>query len=154
MTLFEHYYMALFNPIRKIRKETHIVYLILLPEDPLILLLLADLLVVGQLLEDLLGDRRLPLHCHLVLQNVLRVLVGEGQEPGGHQGPDHEHDRVGGHVDRVHAPVEPHGDSGDDERVAVEKRAGLGGDVLVEALQEQLLLPGDLPSGFRRHCDL
>merc|ERR1712073_175691 len=42
--------------------------LILLPQDPLVLLLLADLLVIRQLLVHLLGDGGLALHGNFVLQ--------------------------------------------------------------------------------------
>lgn len=124
---------------------------LLLPEDPLVLLLLADLLVIRQLLGDLFGDGRLALHRHLVLQHVLCVLVGKSQQPGGDEGPDGEHDGVGGHVNGVDPPVQPHRDHRHDKCVAVEEGAGLGGDVLVEALQEQFLLPADLGPGLGRH---
>ena len=127
-------------------------HLILFPEDPLVLLLLADLLVVGQLLHDLLSDGPLAFHGHLVLQHMLSVLVGKGQQPGGDERADGKHDGVGGHIDGVHPPVQPDGDHRHDKCVAVEEGAGLGRDVLVESLQQQLLLPADLAPSLWRHC--
>ena len=82
------------------------------------------------------------------------VLVGEGEEPGGHQGADGEDDGVGRDVDGVDPPVEPHGDGGHDEGVPVEEGAGLGRVVLAEALQQQLLLSGHLPCFGRHLCAL
>ena len=121
-----------------------ITHLILLPQDSLIFLLLADLLVISKLLVHLLSHGRLPLDGHLVLQQVLGVLVGKGQQPGGHEGADGEDDGVGGDVDGVNPPVEPHRDGGHDEGVAVEQGAGLGRVILAETLEEQLLLSGHL----------
>jgi hypothetical protein len=127
-------------------------HLVLFPQDSLILFLLADLLVVSQLLVDLLSYGGLALHRYLVFEHVLCVFVGKGEQPGGDEGPDGEHDGVGGHVNGVDPPVQPHRDHRHDKCVAVEEGAGLGGDVLVESLQQQLLLAADLGPGFRRHC--
>ena len=41
------------------------IYLVLLPQDALVLLLAADLLVIIQLPRHLLRNRALPLHCNL-----------------------------------------------------------------------------------------
>ena len=49
-------------------------HLVLLPEDALVLLLAADLLVVVQLLRHLLRHRGLPLHCDL-LDDVLTCII-------------------------------------------------------------------------------
>ena len=82
------------------------------------------------------------------------VFVGEGQKPGGDQGPDGEYDGVGGDINRVNPPVQPHWDGGHYERVPVEQGAGLGGVVLAESLQQQLLLSGHLPCFGRHLCAL
>ena len=54
----------------------------------------------------------------------------------------------------VQPPVEPHGDGGDDEGVAVEQRGGLGGHVLGEVLQEELVLLGEALLLASHHLDL
>ena len=109
--------------------------LVLLPQDPLILLFLADFLVVSKLVSHLLRHGRLPLQGNLVLQHVLGVLVSEGQQPGADQGANGEDDSIGGDVDGVDAPVKPYWNGRDYEGIAIEQCAGLGRDVLVETLQ-------------------
>ena len=89
-----------------------------------------------------------------MLQHVLCVLVGKGQEPGADKGADGKDDGIGGDVDGVDTPVEPHWDGRDYECVAIEQGTGLGGDVLVEAFQQQLLFSGNLCLFLWRHCQL
>ena len=127
-----------------------IAYLVLLEENSLVFLLLADLLVVGQLLGDLLCDGGLPLYGNFVFEDMLGVLVGKGQQPGGYEGAHREHDGVCRHVNGVNPPVEPNRNDRDDEGVAVEEGARLSGHILVESLQQQLLLPRHL--GPRLGC--
>ena len=114
-------------------------HLVLFPQNSLILLLLTDLLII-KLLVHLLGHRGLSLDSNLVLEKMLCVLVSEGEEPGGDESADGEDDSVGSDVNAVNSPVEPHRDGGDDEGVTIEESAGLGGVILAEALQQQLLL--------------
>ena len=73
-----------------------------------------------------------------MLQHVLCVLVGKGQEPGADKGADGKDDGIGGDVDGVDTPVEPHWDGRDYECVAIEQGTGLGGDVLVEISVERV----------------
>jgi len=99
--------------------------LIFLPQNPLILLLLADLLVISELLGHLLGDSFLTLQSNFVLQDVLGVLVGKSQQPSGDQGADSKDDGVGGNINGVDPPIEPDGDCRNDESVSVEKSTRL-----------------------------
>ena len=62
---------------------------------------------------------------YLVLEEVLGVAVGEGDEPRGDEGDDGEERRGGDRLHRVHAPEQPDRDGRDDERVAVEQRRRL-----------------------------
>ena len=62
---------------------------------------------------------------YLVLEEVLGVPVGEGDEPGGDEGDGGEERRRGDRLHRVDAPEQPHRDGRHDERVAVEQRRRL-----------------------------
>ena len=64
-------------------------------------------------------------HLYLVLEQVLGVPVGEGDEPGGDEGDGGEERRRGDRLHRVDAPEQPHRDGRHDERVAVEQRRRL-----------------------------
>ena len=64
-------------------------------------------------------------HLYLVLEQVLGVPVGEGDEPGGDEGDGGEERRRGDRLHRVDAPEQPHRDGRHDERVAVKQRRRL-----------------------------
>ena len=64
-------------------------------------------------------------HLYLVLEEVLGVPVGEGDEPGGDEGDGGEERRGGDRLHRVDAPEQPHRDGRHDERVAVKQRRRL-----------------------------
>lgn len=84
-------------------------HLVLLPQDPFVLLLLAHLLVVGELLAQIARDGVLALHGDLVLERELRVAVRHRQQVrGGGRHDEEEHHRRE-HVDHVDAPEEPYG---------------------------------------------
>ena len=69
-------------------------------------------------------------HLYLVLEQVLGVPVGEGDEPGGDEGDGGEERRRGDRLHRVDAPEQPHRDGRHDERVPVKQRRRLGEKVL------------------------
>lgn len=122
---------------------------ILLPQDPLILLLLAHLLVLGELLGELPCDGFLALDRDLVLQQELGVAVGHRDQVCGKHGDDEEGDQRGVQVDHVYPPEEPDGDRGNDESVTVKQGRGFRGHVPAEVLQEELLFLG---KPFRGLC--
>ena len=62
---------------------------------------------------------------YLVLEKVLRVSVGEGDEPRADEGDGGEERRGGDRIHRVDAPKQPDRDGAHDERVAVEQRRRL-----------------------------
>lgn len=140
-------------------------YLVLLPQDALVLFLARDLLVIAHLTVDLAGHRLLPPSGDLVLQLELDVLVGGGHQistSGRHQD---EQDGAGPQVHVVDAPEEPckehtpfiHKVSQNIQRVtlltdwngrhdkgiAVEQRRRLGAHVAAKVLQQQLLFLGE-----------
>jgi len=85
-----------------------------------------------------------------VLEQELDVLVRQRHQVRADESDHHEHpgrDLVM-RVQLVDPPEQPHWDGGHDERVSVEERRRLGGDVAAEVLEQELLLPGQ----FGRHC--
>lgn len=83
--------------------------LVLLPQYPLVLLLLAHLLVLGQLLHQLPGDGVFSLDRNFVFQRKLCVAIRHRYQIGGDQGEEGEWDQAGVHVDHVDPPEEPDG---------------------------------------------
>ena len=77
-----------------------------------------------------------------MLESDFGVLVSEGQEPGGRDGHDGKEEGRGDRVQVMDPPVEPDGDAGHDEGIAVEQRRRLGRHPSREVLQDQLVLLG------------